>query len=205
MLQHSKIKILTTIFLILFLFSCQENKKYNEIQVNVTYNDTIYKTSKTYLDNKYKMFGKTDQQKELILSESTNLKITGKFSFGIVETKRPQNKAFVFITDQEIKFDSLHELSNPTDFSLVNEFEKSTSEKNLKSVLIEKDEDALTNAKAYKIAFAFIKNQKDTIGFQNTYQLVINNRFCSINYLNESRENFIEMEKEFEGLALRIK
>ncbi|GGK35884.1 hypothetical protein GCM10007962_32800 [Yeosuana aromativorans] len=168
-------------------------------------NDTIYKKTSTYLNSKYKLIGKKGNSGEIILSENTNQKIGGNFNFGIIETNKPQNKAFVFLSDQKIKFDSLPKLDNPTDFSLVNEFEKSTSEKNLKSVLIEKDENALTNTKAYKLVFAFIKNQKDTLGFQNTYQLIANNRFCSINYINESRENYIEMEKEFEGLALRIK
>ena len=198
-------RILTTLFLILTLLSCQENKKTNEFNINLIDHDTIYKKTNTYLNNKYKPIGIKENIGEIILSENTNQKIGGKYNFGILETKNPQNKAFVFLSDQEIKFYSLPKLSNPTDFSLVNEFEKSTSEKNLKSVLIEIDEDALTNAKAYKLVFAFIKNQKDTLGFQNTYQLVINNRFCSINYINESRENYIEMEKEFEGMALRIK
>ncbi len=197
-------RILITLFLILILFSCQENKKSNEVNINIIDNDTVYKKTKTYLKNEYKLYGKTDNYNEIILSDSTNNIIAGKFNFGIIETRKPQNKAFVFITDQEIKFDSLNNLLNPTDFSLIKEFEKSTSERNLKSVIIEKNEDALTNTKAYKIAFAFIKNQKDTIGFQNTYQLIINNRFCSINYLNESEENFNEMEKEFEGFSLRV-
>ena len=198
-------RILTTTFLILIFISCKEDKKNNEYNINVIEHDTIYKTTKTHLDTKYKLIGNNDNLNEIILSENTVQIIQGKFGFGIIETKKPQNKAFIFQTDHKIKIESLPELSNPNFFSLVNEFEKSTSENNLKSVLIEKDDDALTNAKAYKLTFAFIKNQKDTIGFQNTYQLVVNNRFSSINYLNESRENFIEMEKEFEGLALRIK
>jgi len=198
-------RIFIKLFLILLISSCTKNKKTNEIEVAVTFNDTIYKTSKTYLDSKYKIFGQSAITKELILSENTNQKIIGKFGFGILEIERPQNRAFVFITDHKMKYDSLPDLSNPTNFSLVNEFEKSTSEKNLKSVLIEKDEDFFTNVKTYKMAFAFIKNQKDTIGFQNTYQLIINNRLCSIIYLNETRANFNEMEKEFEGLAERVK
>lgn len=198
-------RIFITLFLILTFFSCQNNKKSSELNINIMDNDTVYKKTSTYLNSKYKLIDKKGNSGEIILSENTNKKIGGNFNFGIIETNKPQNKAFIFLSDQKIKFDSLPKLDNPTDFSLVNEFEKSTSEKNLKSVLIEKDENALTNAKAYKLVFAFIKNQKDTIGFQNTYQLVTNNRFCSINYINESRENYIEMEKEFEGLALRIK
>ena len=198
-------RILTTLFLILTLLSCQESKKSNEINIDLIDNDTIFKRTSTYLNNEYKLIGKTGNIGEIILSENIDKKIGGTFNFGIIETHKPQNKAFVFLSDQKIKFDSLPKLDNPTDFSLVNEFEKSTSNKNLKSILIEKDEDALTNAKAYKLVFAFIKNQNDTLGFQNTYQLVINNRFCSINYINESRENYIEMEKEFEGMALRVK
>ena len=198
-------RIFTTLFLISTFFSCQNNKKSSELNINIMDNDTVYKKTSTYLNSKYKLIDKKGNSGEIILSENTNQKIGGNFNFGIIETNKPQNKAFIFLSDQKIKFDSLPKLDNPTDFSLVNEFEKSTSNKNLKSLLIEKDEDALTNAKAYKLVFAFIKNQNDTLGFQNTYQLVINNRFCSINYINESRENYIEMEKEFEGMALRVK
>ncbi|MEN3323658.1 hypothetical protein VP395_07960 [Mariniflexile soesokkakense] len=198
-------RILTTIFLILILTSCKEDRKNNLYNINVIEHDTIYKRTKTHLDSKYKLIGKNDNPKEILLSENTSQIIQGKFGFGMVEANKPQNKAFIFQTDYKIKINSLPKLSNPNLFSLVNEFEESTSENNLKSVLIESDDDALTNTKAYKLTFAFIKNQNDTIGFQNTYQLVINNRFTSINYLNESIENFIEMEKEFEGLALRIK
>lgn len=168
-------------------------------------NDTIYKKASTYLNSKYKFIGKEGNFGEIVLSENTKQKIKGDFNFGILETNKPQNKAFVILSDQEIKFDSLPELSNPAAFSLINEFEKSTSKKNLKSILLEFDENALTTTKAYKLVFAFIENKKDTLGFQNIYQLVVNNRFCSVIYINESRENYIEMEKEFEGLAVRIK
>ena len=187
------------------MVSCHEKKKSNGITINIIEHDTISKTTSTYLDGKYELIGTTDNLDGIILDQNTHQKITGRFGFGIMEIGKNQNKAFLYITDYRENFDSLPELSNPTDFSLLNEFEISTNEKQLNSVLIEKDEDALTNVKAYKIAFAFIKNEKDTVGFQTTYQLVVNNQFCSINYLNESKENFIEMEKEFEGLALRIK
>jgi len=198
-------RTLSTIFLILIFISCKEHKKNNKYNINVIEHDTIYKRTKTHLDIKYTLIGNNDNPTEIVLSEKTNQIIQGKFGFGMFETKKPENKAFIFQTDYKFKVDSLPELSNPNLFSLVNEFEKSTSENNLKSVLIERDDDALTNVKAYKLTFAFIKNKKDTIGFQNTYQLVINNRFSSINYLNESRENYIEMEKEFEGFVLRVK
>ena len=198
-------RILQTFFLILIFISCKENKKINEYNINIIEHDTLSKTTKTHLSSDYELIGKNDNIEKIILSENINQIIQGKFGFGIIETLKPQNKAFLFQTDHRIMVDSLPEISNPNIFSLLTEFEKSTSENNLKSILIERDDDALTNVKAYKFAFAFIKNQKDTIGFQTTYQLVINNQFYSINYLNESRENFIEMEKEFEGLALRIK
>ena len=198
-------KILLTLILILGLFSCQENKKNNKLNINIIANDTVYKKATTFLNSRYKFIGQNGNSGEIILSEKTGQKIGGKFNSGMLNIKNPVNKAFLFLTDQKIKFDSLPDLLNPTDFSLVDEFQKSTSEKNLKSQLIEKDEDALTNQKAYKLTFAFIRNQKDTVGFQNTYQIIINNRFCSINYLNDTRENFKELEREFEGLALRIK
>lgn len=200
-MKSSKIVGIILAMFNIWFYSCKE-KSSNEIQINIIENDSLVKSSTIYLNKKYELIGLNNSLNEILLSNDTDKKIPGNFGVGIKEIENTRNRAFLFVTDYKERIYSLPELSNPTDYSLSIEYEKSINERNLQSILIEKDENALTSAKAYKLTFAFINNQKDTLGFQTTYQLIHKNQLCTINYLFESRENIKELEKEFEGVAL---
>lgn len=197
----NKMRIITIITLLALIYSCQKRNQ-NKTTLNIFEHDTLTKSVAVSLSKKYELIGFNDPLHKIILSDETDLKIEGSFGVGIKEITSARNKAFIYVTDFEKRIDSLPKLSNPNDYLLLTEFEKSINESNLHSVLIERDEDALANIKAYKLTFAFMKNQKDTLGFQNTYQLVHKNQLCTINYLSDSREKYYELEKEFEGVAL---
>lgn len=200
-MKWSKIVGIILVMFNISFYSCKE-KSSNEIQINIIENDSLVKSSSIFLNKKYELIGLNNSLNEILLSNDTDKKIPGNFGVGIKEIENSRNRAFLFVTDYKERIYSLPELSNPTDYSLSIEYEKSINERNLQSILIEKDENALTSAKAYKLTFAFINNQKDTLGFQTTYQLIHKNQLCTINYLFESRENIKELEKQFEGIAL---
>ncbi|WP_299768929.1 hypothetical protein [uncultured Dokdonia sp.] len=195
-----------TILLLVLLVSCNKakNKKERIITVNVTQNDTIIKVTKTKIENKYRILGAKKDVSLIIKNNKTLNQINGKFAVGVFEKSDSINKVICYLTDEGIGLPDLSNQNSILKFCLINEYKTTIHSDSVTSQLIETYSEIYGENNGKYLSFVFLNDTKDTIGFQNTFFIDINNRLCTIHYLNKTRENYNELKNMYEEFALKV-
>lgn len=194
------------IILLLILFaSCNKNEKKKEriITVNVTRNDSVVKVAKTKIKDKYRILGENKDINLIIKNTKTLNQLNGNFAVGVFEKSDSINKVICYLTDENIGLPDLSSQNSISKFCLIDEYKSTINSNNIRSSLIENYSEIYDENNGKHLSFVFLNNEKDTIGFQNTFFIDINNRLCTIHYLNRTKNKYNELKNMFEEFAVK--
>ena len=191
---------------LIILVSCKksEKKKDRIITINVTKNDSVVKVAKTKIKDKYKILGENKDINLILKNKKTLNRLNGNFAVGVFEKSDSINKVICFLTDENIGLPDLSSQNSISKYCLIEEYKSVINSNDVRSSLIENYSDIYGENNGKHLSFAFLNTEKDTIGFQNTFFIDINNRLCTINYLNRTKSNYNELKNMFEEFALNI-
>lgn len=183
----------------------KEENKDEKITVHITRNDSVVKIAETNIRSKYKILGKNKDVNLIVKNEKTLNQVSGTFSTGFYEKSKPLNKMISFLTDENIGLPDLSNEISILKYSLTDEYKTMlNSNSSVISQVIENYSEIYGSNNGKHLSFIFLNQEKDTLGYQHTFFVNINNKLCTFYYLTETLDDYYELKDAFEEFTVSI-